>query len=210
MINQFLLDSFLLVSLSKALDHYLKLDPDSAARLKKLNGKTATIEWLPFHLVFQCCFNENSVRLHAGELLISHVKISATPWQMMRMLLANERQKLSSASGIKIAGEIDTAQLVLALFDELQWDGEEYLSRFVGDVPAYHAARTAKQLKNWWQRAKSSFCDNVNEYLHEEINLFPAKEALSDFFVDVDKLRMDVDRIEARVNRLILSEFKNT
>lgn len=195
--------TFLLDSLSAALNHYLQLDPNSLGRLKKLQGKVATIEWLPFHLVFQCCFNENNVQVQAGESYTSHVKISATPWQMIRMLWADERHKLSSTAGIKIVGEIDTAQLVLALFDELQWDGEEYFSRFVGDVPAYHVARTAKQIKKWWQNATHSFCDNINEYLHEEINLFPAKEALTDFFVDVDKLRMDVDRIEARVNAYI-------
>ena len=33
----------------------------------------------------------------------------------------------------------------------------------------------------------------------EEINLFPPPEALNDFFSDVDNLRMDAARLEARV-----------
>ena len=43
----------------------------------------------------------------------------------------------------------------------------------------------------------------VNEYVHEEAEFFPAREALQDFFQDIDTLRMDADRLEARVERLL-------
>jgi len=33
--------------------------------------------------------------------------------------------------------------------------------------------------------------------------LFPPKESLQDFFHDIDLLRMDVDRLEARIEKIV-------
>jgi ubiquinone biosynthesis protein UbiJ len=194
--------TLLLSSFSRAINMYLGLDAESAQRLQALEGKTATIEWLPFHVIFQCQFSTQGVQVYEGECLQANVKISGTPLQMMGMMFAKDARHHFFANELMIEGDAQLGQQIIALFDELQWDGEEYLSRLVGDVPAYHAGRLMRHINTWLCTAKNSFIDNVNEYVHEEADWFPSKEALSDFFTDIDILRMDTDRLEARINRL--------
>jgi ubiquinone biosynthesis accessory factor UbiJ len=49
------------------------------------------------------------------------------------------------------------------------------------------------------QRAASTFTQNVSEYLQEEGRDVPSRTEADEFIADVDKLRDDIDRIEARI-----------
>ena len=69
----------------------------------------------------------------------------------------------------------------------------------IGDVPAFHAARLAKKFRAFLQGSQKSICDNINEYVHEEAMWLPSREALNDFFNEIDAIRMEVDRMEARM-----------
>jgi ubiquinone biosynthesis protein UbiJ len=198
---------FFCSGLAKALNHYLHLDPDSLNRLKKLEGKIATIVWPALHFVFQCRFSADSVLISADEIEVSDVKISGTPWEMFNMMLAKDRQHFFIDT-LKIEGDAVLGQQVLALFDEMQWDGEEYLSRFVGDVPAHYLGRAGKQIQTIWQQINRSFTESLSEYWQEEINWFPSREAINDLFTDIDTLRMDVDRMAARL-QLFMQQNEN-
>jgi len=192
----------LLVSLTKAINAYLQLDPESKQRLKKLQGKAITIEFLPFHFIFQCVFNENSVTLKTDELLPTGTKICGTPLQMVGVMLTKDNRHHFFAEDLIIEGNAEIGQQVIELFDELQIDWEEHLSRLVGDVPAYHIGRALQGMNEWLRYTEKTITQNVNEYIHEESQFLPVREALQDFFSDIDTLRMDVDRIEIRLSRL--------
>lgn len=197
-----MIKTLLLSSFEKAVNYYLKLDPDSVQRLASLEGKTATIEWLPFHLVFQCHFTQQQVKIYADALLMSDVTISGTPWQMLNMMNYPKERQYFFNEKINITGNAELGQQIVALFDKMQWDGEEYLAKLIGDVPAYHINRITNCFQQWMHQTKESLIDNVNEYIHEEKEYLPCQEAVNDFFADIDTLRMDVDRLEARINLL--------
>lgn len=191
-----------LSSLSKAMNTYLKLDPESQARMKKLNGKAIAIELLPFHFTFQCIFAENSVEVKSDELLETDTQIRGTPMQMLGVMMTKDNRHRFFAEDVIMTGNAELGQQVIALFDELDIDWEEHLSQFVGDVPAYHVGRFMRKMSSWLRKSEDSFSQNVNEYVHEETEWFPTREALQTFFNDIDVLRMDVDRAEARLKNL--------
>lgn len=193
--------------LSQALNHYLKLDSQSDKRLQQLEGKIITIELLPFHYVFQCIFKTNEIQLKEGELFPATAKISGTPLLMCgAVLMRDKRHHFFAQESLVITGDAGLAQQVIELFDEMEIDWEEYIAQVIGDVPAYHLGRVARRVEDWLRNTEKSFERDVSEYIHEEIKLFPPSEALQDFYHEVDSLRMDVDRIEARINSLIMNE----
>ena len=91
---------------------------------------------------------------------------------------------------------------VVDLFDALHIDWEEYFSHIVGDVPAYHISRFVRGMGNWLRNTEKSLSENISEYAHEEAQWVPSREALHDFFNDIDAIRMDVDRAEAKIQQL--------
>lgn len=191
-----------LQSLSTAINSYLRLDPESQLRLKKLADKAITIEILPFHWKFQCVFSATDIKIYADSDIETETSIRGTPLQMLGVMLTKENRNRFFAEDIVIEGNAEFAQQVIHLFDELHIDWEEHLSAVTGDVPAYKIGQAIKGVSNWLRDAEKSLTQNLNEYLHEEAEWLPTQEALQDFFHDVDTVRMDVDRAEARIHNL--------
>ncbi len=106
------------------------------------------------------------------------------------------------AGGLRVTGDAETAQAFQKLFAAARPDFEEELSRIVGDAPAHHLARAAKEALAFGQRAFDTFAQNVAEYLTEESRDLPAKPEVEMLLEDIDRLREDVDRFEARLAAL--------
>lgn len=190
---------FFTSALTTAINAWLGLDPESAARLKKLRGKTITIEFLPMHFVFQCAFSEKGVEIFQGEEREAETKIRGTPLQMLGVMINRDQRHKFFAEDLVMEGNAELGQQVVELFDEMDIAWEDYFSKVAGDVPAWHAGRLVRGIRAWADRAVSSLTGNINEYLNEETRWLPAREELADFFNDIDALRMDIDRAEARL-----------
>jgi len=100
---------------------------------------------------------------------------------------------------IRISGDAETAQLFQKLFKAARPDLEEELSRLVGDVAAHHLANVARGVLDFGRRAADTFSRNMGEYLTEESRDLPARPEVEAWFEQVDRLREDVDRLEARL-----------
>jgi ubiquinone biosynthesis protein UbiJ len=191
--------NFFLTSVNKAMNAYLALDPASSERLAALQGNVITIELLPFHFVFQLICDGTAVNLHLDETQPPVVTIRGTPLQMVGMMLSKDDRQRFFAEDVHIEGNAELGLQVVELFDALQIDWEEPLSALIGDVPTFHTGRFVRSMRTWLRQTERTFAQNVNEYVHEEVNWLPAKEAIADFYNDVDALRMETDRLAAKI-----------
>jgi ubiquinone biosynthesis protein UbiJ len=78
-----------------------------------------------------------------------------------------------------------------------------------GDVPAYHAGRVLRKFNSWLGTSENSLSENINEYVHEEAKWLPTRESLQDFFTEVDIIRMDIDRMEAKIKALTTTLYED-
>ena len=200
-------------SLNKAINSYLQLDPESLQRIKVLHGKTIAIEFLPLHLKLLCQFNDDGIRIlsndHAATDITIDTAIRGTPLQMLGVMIAKENRHRFFADDLVIEGNAELGQQVVELFDHMHIDWEEYFSRIVGDVPAYHAGRVLRKFNSWLGTSENSLSDDINEYVHEEAKWLPTRESLQDFFAEVDIIRMDIDRMEARLKALTTTIYED-
>ncbi len=103
---------------------------------------------------------------------------------------------------VEIRGDAELAQKFRELALLLRPDLEDTLSELIGDVPAHQLGRLGRMARNWTHRAAATAAENLAEYLgHERRDLVPRKEG-EQFLRDVDALREDVDRLEARIDVL--------
>jgi ubiquinone biosynthesis protein UbiJ len=81
-------------------------------------------------------------------------------------------------------------------------DLEEELSGVVGDVVAHSIGEFARNARRWGKETTSTLRQNVSEYLQEESRAVPSRYETDVFREEVESLRDDVARFEARLKRL--------
>ena len=127
--------------------------------------------------------------------------VSGSPLSLLALLSGDGKAPLQGA-GVTIRGDAETAKAFEQLLKHAKPDLEEELARFVGDGPAYHAARVARGVFDRARMAAESFAKNVGEFLQEEGRDVPARAEMDQFLGGVDRVREDVDRAEARLKLL--------
>ena len=201
--------TFALPAIEKILNHYLKLDPETKSRLVILDKKVILLQLEPIALQIYWLFTPDSIFLvnkYEGPV---DVTLKGSLLDFLRFGVNMNDQHAVFAGNISTTGNLDTAQDFKELFANLEIDWEEQLSHVTGDVVAHQIGNVFRSIKNWAQQSSNTLQRDITEYVQEEARWLPPREELQHFFISVDKLRDDVERLELRVERLktIYNEF---
>lgn len=185
----------------KALIAWLAMDPESSSRLKKLSGKVVGIELQGMAVHCQMIFQENQLMLRWHDFLPEDLSIRGTPLRLLQLKLSRERQRFFSED-VSVVGDMTLAREVMAIFDELQPDWEEWASHWMGDAMAFRAGEFLRRACRATRDVGLRLTNHLSNYIQEELSLCPPREALQDFYDDVDAFRLQLDRLEASVSML--------
>ena len=103
---------------------------------------------------------------------------------------------------IDLTGDTLLAQQFQSLLQYGRPDFEEELSGAIGDVAAHTIGEFARSVSRWGKEARSTMQQNVSEYLQEESRTVPSRYETDVFRKQVESLRDDVARFEARLKRM--------
>ena len=103
---------------------------------------------------------------------------------------------------LEITGDAHSAERFQRLLAYAKPDFEEELSTVVGDAAAHRVGEVVRGIGKWGREARSTMGANIREYLQEESRDAPSRYEADRFAADVDALRDDVERLEARIDRL--------
>ena len=103
---------------------------------------------------------------------------------------------------LELTGDAHTAERFQRLLGYARPDPEEELSGLVGDAAAHRVGNIVRGVGGWARDARSTMGANIREYLQEESRDAPSRYEVERFTQQVNTLRDDTDRLEARINRL--------
>lgn len=202
-----MIKKYSLTLLQKAINHALALDESMPAKLQALEGKVLEIIISPLNVNFFILFTQNELHLQVDNEGSADTIIRSSPLGLIRLsLLPASKMRSLFNDNVRISGDMELGQAVKKLFDELDIDWEGHLARFTGDVVAYQLGSFVRQGLDFKRQIGSSMRHNLTEYLQEELNVFPPREEINDFFNDVDALALSVERLAAHVNQLLKSK----
>lgn len=187
--------------LERALNRGLPRSPRARELCAELAGRRVGLEVsaTPWHLIISS--DGRSLQLQRASAPVNiapDASIRGTPLALFALAGAAP-QSVIQRGAVTITGDAELAQKFRELAHLLRPDVEEELSRIVGDAPAHYVARMAQGALGWGRRAAQTAVNNVAEYLaHERGDLVPRAEG-EQFLRGVDRLREDVERLEARV-----------
>jgi len=189
-------------ALEQALNRYIALDPEGAARLAKLQGRVILIETKGFGTRLYLIPDTNGVQLYGAYAGEPDCILRGTPLALARMGLARHKEDELFSGEVQIEGDTHLAQTFGELISGFDVDWEEQLSRLVGDTAAHGVGTRVRAAGRWGRRTADTLTQDLKEYLEEEARLVPSRYELQEFLDRVDTLRDDVERLAARVERL--------
>ncbi len=191
----------LLAPLQSLLNRNIAASSTATALCARLDAKVLAlhIDGMPFNIYFKA--SADRMELATSFEGAPNATLSGTPLAFMRLLGPRPEAALRGGS-VHIQGDAEIAQAFSELLKHAQPDLEEELSRVIGDVAAHQVGNAARSLLGFVQRAGSTLAQNVSEYLQEEGRDVPSRTEADEFVADVDKLRDDVERMEARIDML--------
>lgn len=194
--------SILLAPITASINAALRLDPDSLDRVTAMAGKCIAIELQGLGLQIFIEPTTNGLLLKTSYHLPPTVTLSGTPFNLLRMLTTPADSSPLLAGDVRIHGDIELSRQLKTLIQELDLDWEELLSRYLGDILAYQIGKGIRDFKCWSEQAIETLSRDLAEYLREEAQLLPDRSKITAFLDAVDHLRADLDRLEARIQRL--------
>jgi ubiquinone biosynthesis protein UbiJ len=202
MTDGFMIGTAALAGLEQALNAALALDPKTGERLARLQGRVIAMELrgTGITLTLQPT-REGKLRLmgdYDGEV---DTTLRGAPLAMLRLSSGRTGEGMFKG-GVEIDGDVELGQQIQRVFEKLDIDWEEHLSRLTGDIIAHQIGNTVRGLFAWGERTAEHLGRDAADYLQEERDVLPVDWEVEEFIQGVDTLRSDVDRIEARVRRL--------
>lgn len=188
--------------LLRPLESILNRNIAGSSRARGLLGQVAgrsmelRLSATPLRLRFVA--DAEKVTIQAGGEQPADAVIEGTPFAFARLAIGDPAQSIR-AGGAQVSGDAEIAQGFQKLFAAAQPDFEEELSRLTGDVAAHHLANLARGTRDFLRRARSTFAQNIAEYLTEEGRDVPARTEVDEFLEGVDRLREAADRLDARI-----------
>jgi ubiquinone biosynthesis protein UbiJ len=190
-----------LTPLESVLNRNIAASSTASALCKRLSGKVMALhlENLPFSLFFAS--DGERMALTTAHDLPADATLTGTPLSLLR--LAGPAPEAALRGGaVHIEGDAEVAQAFSQLLKHARPDLEEELSRVIGDVAAHQIGNVARSALGFAKRAADTFAQNVAEYLQEEGRDLPTRTEADEFVSDVDRLRDDVERLQARIAHL--------
>ncbi|MEJ2060294.1 MAG: SCP2 sterol-binding domain-containing protein [Gammaproteobacteria bacterium] len=189
-------------ALETALNAWLRVDPEQAAGLGRLEGKVVGLEVRGLGLNLYLFPSARGFQVQGDYTGEPDCMIRATPLALVRLGVARDTAGSMGGDDVVIEGDSTLGQQLREVLQSIEFDWEEALSKAVGDAAAHQVGRAARDIRQWLQRSGESLRQDVTEYLQEESRGLPTRIEVEHFLDEVDTLRTDVDRLEARIARL--------
>ena len=138
-----------------------------------------------------------------GQLVVADPEVSSDTYIHMTIKGLIQLITQKKKNEITVKGNLDLANDFSKVIEELEWDMEEDLSRFVGDIPATEITKISKKVFKHTKTNIKNLAENFIEYWQEENKILSKNDDLEIFNANVDELSEDVDRVEAKINNYI-------
>jgi ubiquinone biosynthesis accessory factor UbiJ len=199
----FELPAALLAAAEAALNRYIDLDPEGARGFEPIHGRIISLEVEGFNTHVTLIPGPDRVQIFGSYDATPDCLIHGAPLALARMMTAKRKEQQLASGAVRITGDTAVAQALSDALAGLAVDWEEQLARVLGDPIANQIGRALRSVGDWGARASRTARANLKEYLEEESRLLPSRYEVDDFLAQVDDLRDDVERLAARIARLV-------
>ncbi|WP_249678263.1 ubiquinone biosynthesis accessory factor UbiJ [Pseudomonas abieticivorans] len=195
----------LLASVEHGINRVLRLDSTALPRLARLEGKVIEVD----------CQNPamSLFILPSGEGLLLASQWAAEPdctlrapaSSLLQLATSKDKSAVLHSPQVDLAGDSSVLLELTAVLQDLELDWEYELQRWLGPVASHLIGGHVRSRARWTRQGLGSLNQNLAEYLSEESRTLVGKHEAEARFSELDELKTDLERLEARIERLTRS-----
>ena len=192
----------LLASAEHGINRVLRMDSTALPRLDRLSGKVIAIECTSptFHL--HVLPSDDGLMLAANWEGGADVTLRAPAASLMRLAMSKDKNAVLHCPEVELDGESAVLLELVGVLQDLDLDWEYELQRWLGPVAAPLIGGHLRNSARWTRDSAASLSHNLAEYLAEESRTLVGKREAEARFAELDQIKQDLERLEARFERL--------
>ena len=192
----------LLASVENGVNRILRLDSTAMARLQPLTGKVIAVECAAPPLQLFILPSDEGLLLASQWAADADCTLRAPASSLLRLVLNKDKTAVLHSPEVDLEGDSHALMALAQVLQDLELDWEYELSRWLGPVATALIGGHLRSRANWYQQGFASLNQNLAEYLSEEARTLVGQREAQARFDELDQLKLDLDRLEARFERL--------
>ena len=192
----------LLASVENGVNRILRLDSTAMARMQPLTGKVIAVECAAPPLQLFILPSDEGLLLATQWAADADCTLRAPASSLLRLVLSKDKTAVLHSPEVDLEGDSHALMALAQVLQDLELDWEYELSRWLGPVATALIGGHLRSRANWYQQGFASLNQNLAEYLSEEARTLVGQREAQARFDELDQLKLDLDRLEARFERL--------
>ncbi|MCL5041851.1 MAG: SCP2 sterol-binding domain-containing protein [Gammaproteobacteria bacterium] len=197
-----MLSQALLAGAERSIAAAVSRDPLTGQRLGQLQGKVLFVQASDPDWQLYLLPDAQGIQLLGQSELQADCSLRAPTSLLLRLAFSSERQQLLQDPALQLSGDSQVLISLQRIIADLQLDGEAELARWLGPVPAHIIGSTLYKGWQWGQNTGRSLSQSLGEYLTEESRHLVGNNETAYSGEQIHALRLQLDRLEARIQRL--------
>ena len=196
-----MLTQALLAGVELGLNRVLQMDSTALPRLARLEGKLIEVDCQSPALKLFILPGAEGLQL-ASHWEGADCVLSAPASSLLKLALAKDKTAVLHRPEVSLSGDSAALLELAGILQDLELDWEYELSRWLGPVGSQLLGGHVRSRAGWTRQALDSLHLNLADYLSEESRSLVGQREADARFAELDHLKLSLDRLDARIERL--------
>ncbi|MGG5873643.1 ubiquinone biosynthesis accessory factor UbiJ [Pseudomonas peli] len=192
----------LLAGVELGLNRVLAMDSTALPRLARLSGRVIAVECSAPNMQLFILPSANGLQLAAQWAGEADCRLRAPASSLVRLATSKDKTSILHSPDVSLDGDSAALLELAGILQDLELDWEYELSRWLGPVGSQLLGGHLRSRVNWSNQALDSLRLNLADYLSEESRSLVGQREADARFAELDHLKLSLDRLDARIERL--------
>ncbi|WP_263261648.1 SCP2 sterol-binding domain-containing protein [Pseudomonas sp. RIT-PI-S] len=193
----------LLAAAEGGLNAALRLDSTALPRLAKQAGQVILVDCPQPRQQLYIVLGPAGITLARRWEAPATCTLRAPLGTLAQLALRKDKTRVLHAPEVTLSGDSAALMELAAVLQNLELDWEYEVSRWLGPVPTALLGGHLRLRTRWAKRGGERLLNTVADYLNEETRTLVGKAEAEARLRELDQLKLDTDRLQARLDRLL-------